>query len=97
MANIVYFFALIYWFLLHEKLGMIFLTLGIGIMILSKILVYNLGANLLLYIGLGVFLISWIFQFYGHKIEGKKPSFLDDLQFLLVGPAWIVNKIFKLV
>ena len=30
----------------------------------------------------------WILQFIGHHIEGKKPSFLKDLQFLLVGPAW---------
>jgi uncharacterized membrane protein YGL010W len=30
----------------------------------------------------------WVLQFIGHKIEGKKPSFFDDLRFLLVGPAW---------
>lgn len=40
---------------------------------------------------LAVFVISWIGQFYGHKIEGKKPSFLKDLQFLLVGPIWLFN------
>lgn len=42
-----------------------------------------------------VFIIAWIFQFYGHKIEGKKPSFLKDLQFLLVGPAWLMHFIYK--
>ncbi|WP_421131438.1 DUF962 domain-containing protein [Alteromonas sp. A079] len=35
-----------------------------------------------------LFVFMWILQFIGHKIEGKKPSFLDDVRFLLVGPAW---------
>lgn len=40
-----------------------------------------------------IFVIAWIGQFYGHKIEGKKPSFLKDIQFLLIGPAWIFYKL----
>lgn len=35
-----------------------------------------------------LFVVMWILQFVGHKIEGKKPSFFDDIRFLLVGPAW---------
>ena len=35
-----------------------------------------------------LFVVMWILQFIGHHIEGKKPSFFKDLQFLLVGPAW---------
>lgn len=42
-----------------------------------------------------VFVIAWIGQFYGHKLEGKKPSFLKDLQFLLIGPAWVFENMFK--
>ncbi|MEN9303557.1 MAG: hypothetical protein RL264_1986 [Bacteroidota bacterium] len=48
-------------------------------------------------IALSAFVIAWIFQFVGHKIEGKKPSFFKDLQFLLVGPAWLMHFIFKRV
>ncbi|WP_106916291.1 Mpo1 family 2-hydroxy fatty acid dioxygenase [Chryseobacterium aurantiacum] len=44
---------------------------------------------------LSVFILTWIFQFIGHKIEGKKPSFLKDLQFLLIGPIWILGYILK--
>ena len=40
---------------------------------------------------IGVFVIAWIGQFYGHKVEGKKPSFLKDLQFLLIGPLWCMD------
>jgi uncharacterized membrane protein YGL010W len=46
-------------------------------------------------LSVGIFVIAWIFQFYGHKIEGKKPSFFKDLQFLLVGPAWLMHFIYK--
>lgn len=46
-------------------------------------------------VSLLIFVAAWIGQFYGHKIEGKKPSFLKDLQFLLIGPAWVLDNIFK--
>ena len=42
-----------------------------------------------------IFALAWIGQFYGHKIEGQKPSFLKDLQFLMIGPAWVVQNIFS--
>lgn len=40
-----------------------------------------------------VFVSAWIGQFYGHKIEGKKPSFFKDLLFLLIGPVWVLKKL----
>lgn len=42
-----------------------------------------------------IFVLAWIGQFYGHKVEGKKPSFFKDLQFLLIGPAWLMHFIYK--
>lgn len=42
-----------------------------------------------------IFVLAWIGQFYGHKVEGKKPSFFKDLQFLLIGPMWLMSFIFK--
>ena len=47
----------------------------------------------LFYGSLILFVIALIGQFYGHHIEGKKPSFAKDLQFLLIGPLWVVKKI----
>jgi uncharacterized membrane protein YGL010W len=46
-------------------------------------------------IALVLFVAAWIGQFYGHKVEGKKPSFLDDLQFLMIGPAWLMGFIYR--
>jgi len=49
----------------------------------------------LLTISVVLFVLAWIVQFIGHKIEGAKPSFLEDIQFLLIGPAWLMSFIFK--
>lgn len=50
----------------------------------------------LLTIAIIVFVAAWIGQFIGHHIEGKRPSFYKDLQFLLIGPAWVVFKFFNI-
>ena len=42
-----------------------------------------------------VFILAWIGQFIGHKIEGAKPSFFEDLQFLLIGPLWVFSSLLK--
>lgn len=44
---------------------------------------------------LGIFVLAWIGQFYGHKVEGRKPSFFKDIQFLMIGPAWLMSFIYK--
>jgi uncharacterized membrane protein YGL010W len=46
-------------------------------------------------VSLTIFVIAWIGQFIGHKIEGEKPSFIDDLKFLLIGPAWLLSFVFS--
>jgi len=42
-----------------------------------------------------VFVVAWVGQFIGHKIEGKKPSFLDDLRFLMIGPLFVLGVLFR--
>ncbi|HEY2817237.1 MAG TPA: Mpo1-like protein [Casimicrobiaceae bacterium] len=42
-----------------------------------------------------VFVAAWIGQFIGHKIEGKKPSFFEDLTFLMIGPAWLLGLVYR--
>ncbi len=48
-------------------------------------------------VALVVFILAWIGQFIGHALEGKKPSFFKDLQFLLIGPAWVMSFIYRLI
>jgi len=42
-----------------------------------------------------VFALAWVGQFWGHKVEGKKPSFFKDIQFLMIGPAWLMSFIYR--
>ncbi len=68
------------------------LVLAIAMTVLIAImawLIYILPVGVGFYIG--VFIIAWIGQFYGHKVEGKKPFFFKDLQFLLIGPVWCMD------
>jgi uncharacterized membrane protein YGL010W len=45
-------------------------------------------------VSVAIFALAWIGQFWGHKVEGKKPSFFQDLQFLMIGPAWLMSFIY---
>lgn len=44
-----------------------------------------------------IFVVAWVAQFIGHHIEGKKPSFLQDVQFLLIGPLWLLGFVYRRV
>jgi uncharacterized membrane protein YGL010W len=44
---------------------------------------------------LAIFVAAWIGQFIGHAIEGKRPSFFKDVQFLLIGPLWLVAAFYR--
>jgi uncharacterized membrane protein YGL010W len=46
-------------------------------------------------LSIAIFVVAWIGQFIGHKIEGKKPSFLDDLRFLLIGPLFVLGFLYR--
>ncbi|MBC5774607.1 DUF962 domain-containing protein [Pontibacter sp. KCTC 32443] len=76
-------------------------TMFLGMAIVCAIvlwLVYLVDTRLetpLWLVCLVIFVLAWIGQFYGHKVEGKKPSFLKDLQFLLIGPAWLLGFIYR--
>ena len=81
-------------FYIRLSLKMAILILGFSILcILGN---FQLALQMSLWkASVGIFVVAWIIQFYGHKIEGKKPSFLDDLKFLLIGPTWILDHVFK--
>jgi uncharacterized membrane protein YGL010W len=52
------------------------------------------SAGILLNTSIAIFVAAWIFQFIGHKLEGKKPSFFEDIQYLWVGPLFVLSKLF---
>lgn len=75
------------------------LAMFVGMIILTAIMyaiILQLETmGILLPFSIIVFIISWVGQFYGHKVEGKKPSFLQDLAFLLIGPLWVLRFFYK--
>ncbi len=87
--------VLILLFIFYVRLSF---SLAIKILLFALICVginYWISTKLnLLYCSISIFAFAWVGQFYGHKIEGKKPSFLHDLQFLFIGPAWILHEFF---
>lgn len=54
-----------------------------------------LGTRGLLWAAAAVFVVAWVGQFLGHQVEGRRPSFLTDLVYLLIGPLWLVSKLFR--
>ena len=46
-------------------------------------------------IAVGIFVVAWIGQFIGHIFEGSRPSFFKDLQFLLIGPIWLLAAVYR--
>jgi uncharacterized membrane protein YGL010W len=48
-----------------------------------------------LYICLAIFVGAWVMQFIGHKIEGKKPSFFEDVQYLWIGPLFVLQPLMR--
>lgn len=77
----------------YARLSLVFfITMLVG-SLLALSLVKLMGSAVLA-VSATVFLAAWVMQFVGHKIEGKKPSFFEDLQYLWVGPLFVLSKLF---
>ena len=77
------------------------LRLGLGLLLVNALLLaitawIDAAVSVpLAWLALAVFVAAWIGQFIGHRIEGKKPSFFKDIQFLLIGPAWLMADFYR--
>ena len=89
-ATIALALTLVFYFRLGIRTGLVMTVFLSVLFSITLTLRNNLGESNLAVLSIVVFVIAWIGQFIGHKIEGKKPSFFQDLQFLLIGPAWIL-------
>lgn len=87
LAGVLYYFAMS-WSL---ALGM---TLFVAAVILSIVGLEQLPWSLWA-VCLALFVVAWIGQFIGHHYEGRRPSFFKDLQFLLIGPLWLLSFVYR--
>lgn len=85
-----------FWYWKHSRrLAVALLVAFVALALLSALLFEQLGAANLRWLALGVFVVAWIGQFVGHQFEGRRPSFLTDLSYLLIGPAWLMEKLLR--
>ena len=94
VAMIVLLFTTIYYLSLSIKIGIGMLLFTVICLALCYV-VEKYGPLSLWLFCIIIFVVAWIGQFYGHKVEGKKPSFFKDIQFLLIGPMWLMSFIYK--
>lgn len=81
--------AMVFYVMLSWRIAAVMLVVSlIMLLILSTM-------NAVLLPSIAIFVLAWIGQFIGHHLEGKKPSFLKDLQFLLIGPIWLIGGLFR--
>ncbi len=77
----------------YARLSKVFLISMVLVSSAVIALIHAVGTHVLV-LSAVIFLLAWIAQFIGHKIEGKKPSFFEDLQYLWVGPLFVLSKLF---
>lgn len=75
-------------------------SLAVGMLMFSTLCLFvaqqiEASGLILWQVCLALFALAWIGQFWGHQVEGKKPSFLQDIQFLMIGPAWLMSFIYN--
>ena len=66
-------------------LMLVWLLIYLGLVVLLK--------SYIIEISILLFAFGWILQFLGHFIEGKRPSFFEDLRYFLIGPLFVVQKV----
>ena len=94
VAMIVMVLAVLYYFSLSRTLWIGLFFFALLCLWLSQ-LIESSGIFPLWLFCIIIFVVAWIGQFYGHSVEGKKPSFFKDIQFLLIGPAWLMSFVYK--
>jgi uncharacterized membrane protein YGL010W len=77
----------------YVRLSMVFTVTMVALTALMLWAVVAMGDRVLPW-SIGIFVVAWVFQFIGHKLEGKKPSFFEDIQYLWVGPLFVLSKLF---
>ena len=77
----------------YARLSLVFLVTMLVWSVLTFAVIFAMGSNVLP-ISASIFIGAWVLQFIGHKLEGKKPSFFEDIQYLWVGPLFVLSRLF---
>ena len=94
-AGVAMFASLVFYLRLSKPLAFGMLAVYVVMGLIAEALFRSIGPRGLLLVAVIVFVLAWIAQFIGHNIEGRRPAFMTDLVYLLIGPVWIVAKILR--
>ncbi|UYZ60655.1 Mpo1 family 2-hydroxy fatty acid dioxygenase [Hymenobacter latericus] len=93
-ATVVMVLTVVYYVRLSVPLALGMVLVSTGLALLLWLVEAQAGLPLWA-VCLIIFVLAWVGQFWGHKVEGKKPSFLKDVQFLLIGPLWLLHFVYR--
>ncbi len=94
-AAVLMFFAFNFYWRLSRRMGLAMLIVLILLGGLTELLYRPLGAVPLAILAGIVFVAAWSGQLIGHAIEGRQPLFFTHLNYLLIGPAWLLSKLLQ--
>lgn len=94
-AVLAMFLVYLFYMRLSRRLGLAMAAMFIVLALITAGLYRWLGPAHLGWLAGALFVAAWIGQFIGHAIEGRRPSFLTDLAYLLIGPAWLMGKLMR--
>ena len=76
----------------YARLNWVFFGVMVAFSALIIAALHAMGSQVMV-LSIAIFVGAWVAQFIGHKIEGKKPSFFEDIQYLWVGPLFVLSKL----
>jgi uncharacterized membrane protein YGL010W len=83
-----------YFYLRLSAGSLAMMTLWFAASVAGILAIQSAGLSVL-WISVAVWAAAWIVQVYGHHVEGAKPSFADDVIFLLIGPLFVMHKLYR--
>ncbi len=83
--------ALVFYVVLSWQLALVMALMSLLMLWVLSLMPYVFWPSVI------IFVLAWIGQFIGHQVEGRKPSFFKDVQFLLIGPIWLLGFLFRTV
>lgn len=94
LATVIMLLTLVFYFRLSSAIALGMLAMYVFSLFAIKALLILFNPQIWM-VGLVIFALARIGQWIGHRMEGSKTSFLKDLQYLLIGPAWILGQIYR--
>lgn len=79
----------------YLRLGSPMMLLGMGLWTVGLLALVQLMGSAVVGLSVAIFVGAWILQFVGHQLEGKKPSFFEDIQYLWVGPLFVLAVLYR--